>query len=64
MKANFEYSEEDIREIILEHHKSTWGTSYPNYTGHPGIWVARSDYRGVNVSLEEKWTEDVKEEGK
>lgn len=53
MKAEFEYSPEDVKAIILKHHKSTWGTAYPNYTGHTRVWVAENDHRGVTVKLEE-----------
>ena len=48
MRAEFEYSEADVREIILKHHNTVWG----NFTGDK-VWVARIDYRGVIVNLEE-----------
>jgi len=55
MRAEFEYSEADVREIVLKHHNTVWG----NFTGDK-VWVARTDYRGVIVKLVE--LEEQKEE--
>jgi hypothetical protein len=56
MKAEFVYLQEDVNEIILDHHNKTWG----NFA-KKGVWVARSDYRGVTVLLEEKEESDDRE---
>jgi hypothetical protein len=46
MKAEFEYSEEDVREIVLKHHCDKWG-----YLNNTAIWAATTDYRGVTIRL-------------
>ena len=48
MKAEFEYSENDVKEIILKHHNTVWGNFSPT-----GKWVAENYYRGVVIRLEE-----------
>ena len=48
MKAEFEYSESEVWEIVLQHHHNLWGERYGEK-----IWVARTGYPGIIVRLEE-----------
>jgi hypothetical protein len=57
MKAEFEYTEEDVKEIILKHHNAVWGNFAKS-----GIWVVTNDYRGVIVRLEETPKEEETDE--
>ena len=56
MKAEFEYNEEDVRKIILDHHNTVWGNFSPK-----GVWVAKTDYRGVIVKLSDPEKEETNE---
>ena len=55
MKAEFEYSEEEIRVIVLHCHEEMWR----NFSPLTHVWVATTDYRGVIVRLEEKPKEEA-----
>jgi hypothetical protein len=53
MKAEFEYTEDEIKEIVLKHHLSTWG----NFTTN-GKWVAEGYYSNIRIILKEKEIEE------
>jgi hypothetical protein len=47
MKAEFEYSEDDVKEMVMKHHIEKWGRP-PEYKK----WEVSSDYyRGFKVNL-------------
>ena len=48
MKVEFEYSEEEVKDIVLKHHNLYW-----NPVHYVGTWVAETNYRGVIIRLKE-----------